>query len=228
MNSALKILIFKVPLCLAANNCSATRRSLFNVASRTKLSQEMEHECYECCWSRTHYSDYISHLAWEHVRILQEELESIAEKRNMWNTLINLHNKHMLERWKEIAWIMMKICGISNFQLIGDSKLNVWVWVNSVCALRWTGDWWFSCLSLMTAGIDFSTSRDPVLTRCSCCYCVFHCLLFCCCVSGEIFDQCKDTETVGCQIWADEVRVMSEAQRSLWIPTSVLTCGSFW
>jgi len=39
---------------------------------------------------RTHWRDYRSHLAWEHLGVLQEELECFAEKRDVWGALLGL------------------------------------------------------------------------------------------------------------------------------------------
>jgi len=39
---------------------------------------------------RTRWRDYISILAWKHLGIPQEELESVAEERDVWVSLLNL------------------------------------------------------------------------------------------------------------------------------------------
>lgn len=36
---------------------------------------------------RRHWSDYISHLVWEHLGIPYEELEDVAGERDIWATL---------------------------------------------------------------------------------------------------------------------------------------------
>lgn len=36
---------------------------------------------------RAHWKDYMSHQAWEHLRVPQEELQSVAGERNIWTTL---------------------------------------------------------------------------------------------------------------------------------------------
>jgi len=40
--------------------------------------------------TRTLWRDYISHLAWECLRIPQEELESVARERDVWVSLLDL------------------------------------------------------------------------------------------------------------------------------------------
>ena len=37
---------------------------------------------------RTRWRDYISHLAWEHLGVPQEELESVAGERDVWDSLL--------------------------------------------------------------------------------------------------------------------------------------------
>lgn len=39
---------------------------------------------------RRHQGRLRSHLAWEHLRIPEEELENVAGEKEVWNSLINL------------------------------------------------------------------------------------------------------------------------------------------
>lgn len=39
---------------------------------------------------RTRWKDYIPHMTWKHIRILQEELEEVATEEDVWATLLSL------------------------------------------------------------------------------------------------------------------------------------------
>lgn len=50
------------------------------------------------CWR-----DYIAHLALESLGILQEELENIAEERDIWTTLLDCcHRQLATDKWDEL------------------------------------------------------------------------------------------------------------------------------
>lgn len=51
---------------------------------------------------RIRWRDYIAHLAWECLEILQEELEGVVMERNIWARCI--HDQDSDERWKMDGW----------------------------------------------------------------------------------------------------------------------------
>ncbi len=50
---------------------------------------------------RTHWRDYVTRLAWEHLGIPTEEQEVVSREREVWTSLFRL-----LDKWKKIdGWI---------------------------------------------------------------------------------------------------------------------------
>ena len=56
---------------------------------------------------RTRWRDYVSWLAWERLWILPEELDEVAEGREVWASLLRLlpHDPAIDKRWRMDGWM---------------------------------------------------------------------------------------------------------------------------